>query len=449
MNDTKGTSLWSWVDDFKGDKVILIITLILMTASIVSVFSSSTLLALGQHTNRASIMVTQVKTVGIGAAVILLIYFLGNSRIYRFIGKCGFILSLGMLSVLAFNLDLGLVRAGEINGASRVIVIMGKQLHVFEIVKLLMVLYVSWALTTYKEGGFRLTKHLAAFTKKLSFLDTPIYQKTIYMYVPLVLVIGLIMRGSNSSALFLAAIMVSLFVIGGIDVKDIAVLVGVLVVAIGLLFAANALGVVEINRFDTGLSRVTNDEKAQMDSLIFYMPGEGHYNAAKYHYYLDKLRQPVGAKLAIKDGGFFGKGIGNSMQKYVVPVIFSDYMFSFIIEETGILGATIVIILYYSLLARGVWVAKRCEDYFDKMAVTGLSILIAAQAFMHMMVNVHFPLIPQTGQTLPLMSHGTSSFLVFSAVLGILLSLSKKTGTDGKEEVTSLHTTQESTMHNV
>ena len=59
--------------------------------------------------------------------------------------------------------------------------------------------------------------------------------------------------------------------------------------------------------------------------------------------------------------------------------------------------------------------------------VAGLAILVTGQAFMHMMVNVHFPLIPQTGQTLPLVSHGTTSFLVFSAVFGMLLSISRET----------------------
>jgi cell division protein FtsW len=102
-------------------------------------------------------------------------------------------------------------------------------------------------------------------------------------------------------------------------------------------------------------------------------------------------------------------------------------MFSFLVEETGIIGAILIILLYFSLLARGTTVAKDCDDYFDKITVAGLTILITGQAFMHMMVNVHFPLIPQTGQTLPLVSHGTTSFLVFSAVFGILLSISRET----------------------
>jgi cell division protein FtsW len=102
-------------------------------------------------------------------------------------------------------------------------------------------------------------------------------------------------------------------------------------------------------------------------------------------------------------------------------------MFSFIVEETGFFGAVLIILLYFSLLARSSTIAKDCDDYFDKIVVAGLAILVTGQAFMHMMVNVHFPLIPQTGQTLPLVSHGTTSFLVFSAVFGILLSISRET----------------------
>jgi len=101
-------------------------------------------------------------------------------------------------------------------------------------------------------------------------------------------------------------------------------------------------------------------------------------------------------------------------------------MFSFLIEETGILGALFIILLYYSLLARGTMVAKDCDQYFDKLVTVGLTILVTGQAFMHMAVNVHFPLVPQTGQTLPLVSHGTTSFIVFSLVFGILLSVSRQ-----------------------
>lgn len=424
--ENNNTNIWNWIDGFKGDKVILIIAMLLMAASIISVFSSTSLLVLGKGESRESIMTSQVMIVGIGALVVFFIYFFGNSKAYYFIGQYGFLASLAMLCILAFDLDFGIVKAGSINGAMRVIVVLGKQLHVYEFVKLFMVLYVAWALNTYKNGEFKLSKRIAGLHPRLAFLDTPLGEKSFYLYLPLALTIGLVLMGSNSSAFFIAGILVILFIIGGIDVKDIAALAAILIVAVGLLFVANAIGLIKINRFDTGQSRITNNEKAQLDSLNYFRPGGGHYDEAKFIKYRDKLRQPVGAQLAIKEGGVVGKGIGNSDQKYVVPVIFSDYMFSFIIEETGLIGAILLIILYYSLLARGVAVGKECHSYFDKLVVTGYSILITAQAYMHMMVNVHFPFIPQTGQTLPLMSHGTTAFIVFCAVLGILLSLSRE-----------------------
>ena len=189
----------------------------------------------------------------------------------------------------------------------------------------------------------------------------------------------------------------------------------------GLLVLGHYTGMIKSSRIDTALHRIMNDDDATMQALLDAKPSSTQYQEAR-----DALQQPVGARLAIKEGGLLGKGIGNSTQKYAVPVIFEDYMFSFIIEETGFIGAIIIILLYFSLLARSSMIAKDCDSYFDKIVVAGLAILVTGQAFMHMMVNVHFPLVPQTGQTLPLVSHGTTSFLVFSAVFGILLSISRE-----------------------
>ena len=226
----------------------------------------------------------------------------------------------------------------------------------------------------------------------------------------------------------MAVVLILIILIGGVNIREMLVFGAGIVVLAGLLLAGHKTGLLKSNRIDTAISRITNDDNATMEILLNSRIGSPEYEAAR-----DELRQPIGAQLAIKEGGIFGKGIGNSTQKYAVPVIFGDYMFSFIVEETGFLGAIFIILLYFSLLARGSLVAKDCDDYFDKIVVAGLSILVTGQAFMHMMVNVHFPLVPQTGQTLPLVSHGTTSFLVFSAVFGILLSISRQTFLKMKE----------------
>ena len=419
----KRRNIWNWMDGFRGDKVVLIIALLLMLISVISVFSSTPLLAIETGVDRIGIMTDQLKVVGLGVLVILLLYIFGRSGFYRWLGKWCYPLSLVMLVILVFNLNLGIVQAGEINGARRIIKVFGKQLHVYEFVKVFMVLYLAWALDAYKKGEFKLNKFLATLAPKLfTWTTRPLGEKLVYIYLPALLTIGFVAAGSNSSALFLAAVLILIILIGGVNFKEIALFFAGCVALAGLLVVGYQTGLLKSNRIDTAISRITNDDDATMEILLTSKIGSPEYEAAR-----DELRQPVGALLAIKEGGILGKGIGNSTQKYAVPVIFGDYMFSFIIEETGFFGAILIILLYFSLLARGSTIARDCDNYFDKIVVAGLAILVTGQAFMHMMVNVHFPLVPQTGQTLPLVSHGTTSFLVFSAVFGILLSISRET----------------------
>ena len=408
------------LDRFTGDKVIFLIALFLMLISVISVFSSTPLLAIELKSDRTSIMVDQLKLVGLGFVIILALYGFFKVEWYRKMSKWGFAISFVLLSILVFKLNFGFVRAGEINGARRILILAGKQIHIYEFVKIFMIMYLGWALDTYKEHGFKFLPTLASKFERLAFLEKDIWQKIFYIYLPILLVTLMVSTGSNSSAMFIGGIMILMVLIGGLEIKDVALVGAVLVVAFGCMFGAYKMGILKDTRLGTLVSRITNDDDATMDILLTSEPYSKNWQKAK-----DALDQPVGALLAIKEGGFWGKGIGNSTQKYQVPVIFGDYMFSFIVEEAGLWGALLLILLYYSLLARGTLVAKQCDKYYDKMIVTGLIILVTGQAFMHMAVNVHLPLVPQTGQTLPLVSHGANSFLAFSLVFGILLSISR------------------------
>ena len=98
-------------------------------------------------------------------------------------------------------------------------------------------------------------------------------------------------------------------------------------------------------------------------------------------------------------------------------------MYAFILEEYGLWGGILIIILYVSLLARGIWIAKLCDSRFAQIAVGGLTMLITSQAFLHMFINVD--LGPLTGQTLPLVSHGNGAFLSFCVAFGVILSISR------------------------
>ena len=408
------------MDRFTGDKVIFLIALFLMLISVVSVFSSTPRLVDETHgIDRVSIMVSQLKVVAAGFGIILALYFLGRQSWFRALSKWGFAVSFMLLVILVLNLNLGIVRAAEINGARRILRIGGFQVHIYEYIKLFMVMYIGWALDTFKEHGFVWAPRIAARFPRLSFLEKDGWQKIIYIYAPIAIVCLMVMMGSNSSALFMGIILMLMVLIGGLDVK-IGVFGLFIAIAVGGLYASYKAGWLEGSRFGTAIGRITQDDDATMQILLNSKRESPEWVKAR-----GKLDQPVGALLAIKEGGPLGKGIGNSTQKYQVPVIFGDYMFSFIVEETGLWGALILIMLYFSLFARGTLVAKMCDNYYDKIIVAGLIILVTGQAFMHMCVNVHMPFVPQTGQTLPLVSHGTNAFLVFSVVFGILVSISK------------------------
>ena len=408
------------MDRFSGDKVIFLIALFLMLISVVSVFSSTPRLANDTGSDRVTIMVTQLKVVALGFVLIFSLYYFGRVEWYRKLSMWGFAVSFGILVILVGHLNLGVVRAAPVNGAWRVLSVMGKQIHVYEFVKVFMIMYLGWALDSFKNHSFKWLPWLASKFERLAFLQKDFWQKSFYIYIPILLTIFMVMMGSNSSALFIGLIMILMILVGGISGKEIGATLALMVLGVGIMFGAYKAGWLKESRIATAISRITQDDDAVMQTLLTSPRGSLAWNEAR-----DELNQPVGALLAIKEGGLLGKGIGNSTQKYQVPVIFGDYMFSFIVEETGIWGSAILILLYFSLLARGTLVAKECDKYYDKMIVTGLIILVTGQAFMHMAVNVHLPLVPQTGQTLPLVSHGTNAFLVFSVVFGILLSISK------------------------
>ena len=261
----KRRNIWNWMEGFKGDKVILIVALLLMLISVISVFSSTPLLAMETGVDRIDIMTTQLKVVGIGVVVILLLYIFGRSGFYRWFGRFAFALSLAMLVVLVFNLNLGFIQAGEINGARRIIKVFGKQLHVYEFVKVFMVLYLAWALDAYKRGEFRLNKLLADLSPKLfGWTTRPLGEKFVYIYQPSLLAIGFVASGSNSSALFLSAVLVLLILIGGVNFKEIVLFFASIVVLGGILVLGYKTGLVKSNRIETAWHRITNDDSATM-----------------------------------------------------------------------------------------------------------------------------------------------------------------------------------------
>ena len=409
---TENKGIWNWIDRIQGDKVIWMILILLILYSTVTIFSSTSQLSTAE-VSRLDIFMEQIITVGIGLAIIFFCYFVLRIGWIRVLSQFGFAASAVMLTMLV--LEIGTV---EINGAVRIIKVGGLQLNVYEFVKILMIAYLAWAIHAYKTDSFWTVNWLSRF-KELSFLAKSGWKRLIYIYFPIVFVTLCIMKGGFSSAMFIGVIMIATILIGGVPLKDIMILVAAGIIAIGgsyLLYKVSG-GSIMSGRWNTVESRLSRlispQDAAELE------PG-----TIAWQEHVDEIRQPEGAKVAIKEGGLFGKGPGKSTQKYSVALIFSDYMFSFIIEEYGLVfGAIPMIILYMSLLARGSIIVRYCDNEYAKTVIAGLTLVITSQAMMHMFINVG--LGPLTGQTLPMISHGNSSFLAFSIAFGILLSISR------------------------
>ena len=413
-----GKKFWNFVGNLQGDKVVWMIVLLLILLSIVAIFSSTPLLAIQQHTTRTAIMKEQLLISLAGLFFIILCYNIRSQRFFRAISKLGWGFSMLLLIFLVAHGNLGVIKALYINDAWRSISVFGFQVHVFEVVKVAMVMYLSWAVDAYQNKKLH----------PIFFKDSPWVQKHAdgitkftYVYFPMLSVCVGIMPGSLSSTLFIGGIMFVTILVGGISVKELILpFVGAIALLLLLVAIDKATPKPIFPHLESALARLENNREHQLE-VIRTKPR----NSIEFQRALDKMKQPMSAKIAVHEGRgiLIGKGPGGSTQRYVVPVMFEDYMFSFIIEEYGILGAIVVIFLYISLLARGSMIVRNCDTLFAKTAVAGLVLLITGQAMMHMFINVGIG--PLTGQTLPMVSHGNSSFIMFSIAFGIILSISR------------------------
>ena len=127
---------------------------------------------------------------------------------------------------------------------------------------------------------------------------------------------------------------------------------------------------------------------------------------------------------AVGSGGFFGKGLGNSAQKMLIPEAQNDMILSIICEELGVFGALVLLGMFAILLYRLVFVAKNAPDLYGSLMVTGIFAHIALQVTLNVMVVLN--VIPTTGITLPFVSYGGTSVLFLMAEMGLALSVSNR-----------------------
>ncbi len=135
--------------------------------------------------------------------------------------------------------------------------------------------------------------------------------------------------------------------------------------------------------------------------------------------------QLVQSLLSIGSGGLLGVGLGKSRQKFLyLPEEHNDFIFAIVCEELGLIGATIIMLLFAALILRGYWIALHARDRFGSLLAVGFTTLIALQTFLN--IGVVTGLLPTTGISLPFFSYGGTALIIQLAEMGVILSVSRQ-----------------------
>ena len=155
--------------------------------------------------------------------------------------------------------------------------------------------------------------------------------------------------------------------------------------------------------------------------------------------YLEENKEGVGyqawqAMLALGSGGWDGLGLGNGRQKLgFVPEHHTDFIFSIIGEELGLIATIGVVIGFMGIVGCGVVIASRAKDTFGRLLATGITFLIGLQAFIN--IGVVTSALPNKGISLPFISYGGSNLLVMMTAIGLLLSVARQAPSPVETEV--------------
>lgn len=129
--------------------------------------------------------------------------------------------------------------------------------------------------------------------------------------------------------------------------------------------------------------------------------------------------------ITIGSGGLWGVGLGKSNQKFLfLPEEHNDFIFAIVCEELGLIGASIIMVLFAALILRGYWIALHARDRFGSLLAVGVTTLIAMQTFLN--IGVVTGLLPTTGISLPFFSYGGTALSMQLAEMGIVLSVSRQ-----------------------
>jgi len=366
----------------KGDKTIWAVFFILSAASLLMVYSASSSLANKlRDGNHLYFLFKQLSIIVLGYGAMLLFSRIKYSY-FQWMSKALLFL---VITILGYTMISGT----NINNASRWLTIpfTGISFQSSDFAKIVL-------LTFLARGISKLSDIYKSNSR-------PEYWIIANIFFPAILISALIVRSNLSTALLIFVSAFYVMWLGKVKIKYLLALVST-----GLLFAVILFFVAKSNpnlmpRFDTWVSRIENYGGNDTQ--------DGNYQVTQ-------------AKIAIASNPLFGTLPGKSSQRVFLPSAHSDFIYAIIIEEYGTFVGFFILILYLILLYRALQISKKSETKFGALLAMGLIFSIVLQAFINMGVAVS--LLPVTGQPLPLVSLGGTSFVFTSMALGMVQSVS-------------------------
>ena len=361
----------------KGDRIIWGVVIVLSLVSIMAVYSSTGSLAYRLNKGHTEIyLIKQIGTLLAGMGII----YLSHKLKYTVYSKIAIILFAISIPLLFYTLAFGTT----LNEGSRWIrvPVVGVTFQTSDLAKLGLFMF--------------LARQLSKIQNDLDNLK----RVAINIFLPVIVICGLIALANLSTALMIAFSCGVLFFIGRIRFKHLLILGVAGIILFAAIFTFSKI--TGIGRAETWEARIKNFSSDKKDDVPF---------------------QVQQAKIAIAQGMLLGKGAGNSSQRNFLPHPYSDMIYPIIIEEYGLVGGFGLLFLYLLFLWRSILIFRRCPFAFGAFLAVGLSFTLVFQAFLNMGVAVN--LLPVTGLTLPLVSMGGSSIWFTCFTIGIILSVSK------------------------
>ncbi len=366
----------------KGDKVIWIITLILLGFSLVSVYSFVPILVKIEGGTPFKYLFKHFIYVSIGLIAMFFMHKKDPSQFSRF-ARLIFIASVLML---IFTFLFG----KQVNGAGRWIKIpfIGLTFQSSDFAKLGLMIYLSRLLVKRKDK-FNSWKEGA-----------------LPIFYPIIFICGLIFKDNFSTATLLFGISFLLLFIARFPFSKMLIVmasgVGLAALVVSLHLSIPTLNI--LPRYETWKNRIMNmmeKKKGDIDIVA---------NA-----------QSINAEIAIDEGGFIGKGVGDGKLKEYLPEAYADFYYSSFVEEFGSGFAIFLVFIYSILFFRIIRIGLRSEKLFETYVCIGIGILLITQALVNMMVCTG--VFPVTGQNMPLLAMGGSALIMTCIALGIVQSI--------------------------